>query len=220
MNLTFKHDYGKDIWCLLNFGKSSNNSSIPTKVYVLLTAKYGDNPTKTNVRNFIVSYLSENNVNIQTCITDFQEDWNCISDEYHRRAQAIFGITLPLNITAYLTINNRCPYNIAENFFFISLNPERVRLTSMHELWHFYTWYGLGTHEEDRLGKQKYNDIKESFTTLLNVIYPDILLEGSQDAGYPQHQELRSEIETLWNQENDIRKVWNIITSHPQHPPL
>jgi hypothetical protein len=32
----------------------------------------------------------------------------------------------------------------------------------MHELWHFYTWYGLGAGEEARLGKERYNTLKEA----------------------------------------------------------
>jgi hypothetical protein len=39
----------------------------------------------------------------------------------------------------------------------------------MHELWHFYTWYGLGVDQEERLGKEKYNDLKEALTVLINI---------------------------------------------------
>jgi len=42
MQVNFKYDKSKGVWCLLNKGKSSNNSSKPTDQYRLIAEKYGD----------------------------------------------------------------------------------------------------------------------------------------------------------------------------------
>ena len=85
----------------------------------------------------------------------------------------------------------------------------------MHELWHFYTWYGLGTDQERKLGRQKYNDLKESLTVLLNVECNDLMPAGIQDNGYPQHQELRAMILDFWAHEKSIIKLWDYLISLP-----
>lgn len=74
----------------------------------------------------------------------------------------------------------------------------------MHELWHFYTWYKFGFEWEEKLGKEKYNNLKESLTVLLNVECVNLLKEKVYDNGYPQHQELRKNILKIWNKNKDI----------------
>jgi hypothetical protein len=81
----------------------------------------------------------------------------------------------------------------------------------MHELWHFYTWYGLGADQEEKIGKQKYNDLKEALTVLLNVECEDLLPEGVIDTGYPQHQEIREKILQYWEKEKNIKNLWNYL---------
>jgi hypothetical protein len=60
------------------------------------------------------------------------------------------------------------------------------------------------------LSKEKYNDIKESLTVILNSDFAD-LMEGAIDEGYPQHQEMRSEIMKLWSESKDIGNLINIL---------
>lgn len=124
------------------------------------------------------------------------------------RAERVFGKTLSQDVTAYLTVNTRCPYNIENNYFFVSMLNASARKTIMHELWHFYTWQRFGSDYEVRFGKQKYNDIKEALTVLLNIKCADLLPEGVIDTGYPQHKELREKIVAIWKDTKDIEKVW------------
>lgn len=207
--IKFTYSKEKDIWCLLNKGKKSSNSPHATKVYQLLEEQCGENPTTEATSKFIDDYLAENNVSLEEYIQKYLADWSLVSEEYHRRARAIFDVTLPSNVTAYLTVNNRNPYSISDNLFYVSVPRDSIRKTIMHELWHFYTWYGLGTGQEEMLGKQKYNDIKESLTVLLNEECSDLLPKGVSDDGYLQHQELRNEIITLWREQKDVAKIWN-----------
>lgn len=207
-NITFTYSLDKDIWCIANKGKSSNNSSQPTKIYQTLQEKYGDTPSTNNIAEFIGSFLSEQSISIEESINRYTDEWSKISADYHERAQKIFNTSLPESVTVYLTINNRCPYNIGENMFFVSFPRESVRKTIMHELWHFYTWYGLGADQEEKLGKQKYNDLKEALTVLLNEECLDLMPEGATDEGYPQHQDLRNRILSLWKEYKNINLVW------------
>ncbi len=208
MKVTFAYDKQKDVWCLLNKGKNSSNSAQPTKQYQELVAFVGENPTEITTTDFIDKYITDNNIDTSASITEYQSEWNTIAEEYQKRAEAVFGVTLPHDITAYLSINSRSPYNLQQNYFFIAVPATSARKTAMHELWHFYTWQKFGQEWEDKLGKQKYNDTKESLTVLLNVECKDLLPEGVEDAGYPQHQELRKRIETLWAKDPNINHLW------------
>ncbi len=209
MKVVFEYSKDKDIWCLLNKGRSSNNNPNPTKVYELLTTKCGESPTEEVTSSFIDMYLSENDVSIEAYTEQYVKEWSLVSDEYHKRAEAVFGVVLPQDVTAYLTINNRNPYSISDNLFYVTVPRDTIRKTVMHELWHFYTWYGLGTDQEEILGKQKYNDMKEALTALLNVECGDLFPDGISDDGYPQHQELRKSILDMWETEKDIKTIWS-----------
>ena len=57
MQVNFTYDRIKDIWCLLNKGRSSNNSKNPTKQYEQLVAKFGENPTAEDVAVFVDEYI-------------------------------------------------------------------------------------------------------------------------------------------------------------------
>jgi len=214
MKVAFEYDKEKDVWCLLNRGKSSNNSQLPTKVYERLVTSCGENPTPEATATFIDEYIADNGIDVQQYITKYQEDWDTVADEYQKRAEAIFGVFLPNDVKGYLTVNNRCPYSIDKDYFFVSMPTSSARRTTMHELWHFYTWYGLGTTQEEKLGKQKYNDLKEALTVLLNVECRDLMPEGMHDDGYPQHKELREKILQFWAQDRDINKLWTSLAFH------
>jgi hypothetical protein len=215
MKINFQYNKEKDIWCILNKGKSSNNSQSPTKVYEELVSICGNNPTDGDTSVFIDKYISEKNISIRDYVEQYQKDWDVISDEYQKRAEKIFGVSIPEGVTAYLTVNNRCPYHIGSNYFFVRFPSLLTNKTIMHELWHFYTWYGLGPDQEEKLGMEKYNDLKESLTVLLNIECGDLLPEGRQDAGYPQHKELREKIVELWSSEKDIHKLWLKLVEIP-----
>ncbi len=195
----------------MNKGKSSHNIQSSTKAYEQLVLKYGESPTEEQASLFIDEYIIEKNISVERYLNKYQEEWDSIADEYYKRAEVIFGSSLPQDVTAYFTINHNCPYSIPENYFFVTTTSS-VRSIVMHELWHFYTWYGLGTEQKEKLGHEKYNEFKEALTVLLNVEFADLLPEGLDDRGYTQHAELRAKILELWNIEKDIHKLWNQIS--------
>lgn len=208
MKLSFEYNKEKDIWCLLNKGKSSNNSPTPTKVYSELISVYGENPDESSTSIFIEQYLKKNNCDISEYLKKYQQEFDVISRQYKKIAEKVFNVSLDEKITAYLTINNRCPYSTEENWFFVSVSQNSPTRTIMHELWHFYTWHKFGASAVEKIGVKKYNDTKEALTVLLNVECKHLLPEGVEDTGYPQHQVLRNKILELWTQNPDIDYVW------------
>jgi len=208
MKISFEYNQEKDIWCLLNYGKKSMNSSTPTKMYEELVAKYGEYPTIEQSISFVNEYKKINNLNEEDYVRKYTEDWLSVDEKYKEIAERVFGISLPDDVVAYLTINNRCPYSIEDNMFFVQIPAYSSRKTVMHELWHFYTWQAFGKEWEEKLGKQKYNEIKEALTVLLNVECRELLPSGVIDNGYPQHKELREKILLLWQEEKDMKKLW------------
>lgn len=213
MKISFEYNQEKDVWCLLNYGKTSMNSPVPTKMYEELVMKHGVHPTNEQATFFIDEYKNSNNLNEEDYIKKYTEDWMLIDEKYKEVAERVFGSSLPNDVTAYLTINNRCPYSIEENMFFVQIPAYSSRKTVMHELWHFYTWQAYGKEWEDKLGWQKYNEIKEALTVLLNFECKDLLPNGITDNGYPQHKELREKILTLWQEEKDMKKLWNKLVT-------
>lgn len=213
MKLDFKYDKERDVWCLLNKGKSSNNSSKPTSVYQELVSNVGEIPDEASTSLFIREYLDKNNIQPEHFVQNYKEMFSPISSDYQAVAERVFGVCFDKEITAYLTINPRCPYNIEEGWFFVSMSKGNPILTMIHELWHFYTWEKFGEEWIEKLGKEKYNDIKEALTVLLNIECHHLLPEGVEDEGYPQHQELREKIRELWKQNPDIEYVWKGVLS-------
>ncbi len=208
MKLTFTYQEERDVWCLLNYGRSSMNSSNPTQRYEELVKSFGESPTEQDAGTFVKEYINNHNIDISKRINQYADDWEKVENLFIVRAKEMFNVQLTEDITVYLTLNNRCPYSIEKNYFFARLAPvDSVRRTAMHELWHFYTWYRFGIAEEQRLGKQKYNDLKEALTTLLNIEFPEHFSEYP-DMGYPQHKELRERVLSLWQEYKDIQIVW------------
>ena len=209
MKVNFLYSKEKDIWCLLNKGKSSNNSNTPTAVYQELVSEMGESPDETSTASFIDAYLKKHVLRIKTITDEYQKIFDGISREFQDHAEKVFGVSISKDLNGYLTINSRCPYNIEENWFFVSITKPNPELTMMHELWHFYTWNKFGKDEQARLGFKKYNELKEALTVLINIECAHLLPEGIKDEGYSQHHELRGMMLRLWSQKLDINYVWD-----------
>lgn len=199
-----------DLKCLLSKGAGSNNSPTKmTKTYELLVSQVDDLGDETKVREFIRRFIRENNIDIANNLSEINKNWQEIANKFEERATKIFRIDLTQDITAYLTITGRYPYDMKENYFYVSLLKTNTNATIMHELWHFYTYSKFGDYI-DRLGASKYNDIKEALTVLLNIECKDLLGE-EVDSGYPQHKDLRERITQLWADKKDLECVWRVM---------
>lgn len=210
MKLNFIYSEKKDVWCLLNKGRNSNNNPNPTESFLKLTEKYGTNPSEDDVKHFIKEYLEELKIDKDEFIDKIRNQFKEVSEKFISIAEKVFEVnSKKYNLTVYPTINNRCPYSIEDNLFFISFVGESQIRTIFHELWHFYTWYRFDDEWIDKIGPQKYNHIKESLTVLINIECNDLLPEGIEDKGYIKHQELRERIKEWWLNNRDIDYVWH-----------
>ena len=213
MKLHFTYDIEKDIENFIN-GTRAVNSKKPTKFQTSFSEKYDDNFETVKIKAFIEERDKINGFDADKEIIAIEERWKIAEPIFIERVEKIFGISYPTPIiTVYLTHNERCTYNIEQNYFFVKIGSEFSSNTLMHELLHFYTWHAFGKKLlDDGLSKLAYNDIKESLTELLNLEFSD-LMNGKLDTGYPQHQEMRTKIREMWQTSKDISTLVQILVS-------
>lgn len=211
MKLHITYDIEKDIDNFIR-GTNAVNSKKPTKFQIAFSEKYGDNFVVPKVKAFIEEQDKINGFDANKEIVAVEEGWKIAKPIFIPRVEKIFGISYPAPIiTVYLTHNERCTYNIEQNYFFVKIGSEFSNNTLMHELLHFYTWHAFGKKLLDEgLSKLTYNDIKESLTELLNLEFSD-LMNGKPDNGYPQHQQMRAKIHEMWQAEKNIAAVINTL---------
>lgn len=208
--LAFAYDFDKDVENFLR-GTQAKNSSKPTKLQRAYIEKHGQVYSEETVREFIRSYIQESGFNAEETIRRVENGWRPIEREYFSRLENIFGIKYPAEtIQVYITTNGRCTYRIEDGYFFVYANPGASNTPNqviMHELFHFYTWEAF--HEELKeqgVSDEKYNDMKESLTELLNIEFADLMV-GAHDSGYPQHAEMRQKVRDLWLATRDMHRT-------------
>ena len=207
MQLEFKYDEDMDIECLLSKGGGSINSpGKMTKTYEELIKSVSDIRDKEKVRGFIRSFMVRNGFDAEKNVLELQKNWDSIATKFVVSAEKIFDITLEGKIRAFLTITGRWPYSIPLRYFYVSARKTNANATAMHELFHFYTWERFGD-QEKILGPQKYNDMKEAFSAILNIEFAD-LMNGEVDNGYPQHKDMRTRAVEAWLRSQNIAEVW------------
>jgi hypothetical protein len=202
MPISFRYDINKEYE---NFRKSFNsrNHQLASPRQQEFFSQFTElNPE--NARAFVERYIPDHGIIMDEMIQKVREQWQDVGKTFYSRADKIFGIPFSHEpVTAWLTIHDRCSYGEHNTDFFIHLNLPTVNKTIMHELWHFYFYFSVGHDILQQHGRSIYNDIKESLTVLLNVIFVD-LLKGATDKGYPQHAELRKIIAMEYEKTNSI----------------
>lgn len=213
MKLHFAYNIDKDIENFIK-GTNATNSKKPTKFQISFSEKYGDNFETEKVKAFIEEQDKVSGFDANKEIVAVEARWKNAEPIFIERVEKLFGISYPAPIiTVYLTHNERCTYNIEQNYFFVRIDSEFSNNTIMHELLHFYTWHTFGKKLLDEgLSKLAYNDIKESLTELLNLEFSD-LMNGKRDEGYPQHQEMRATIKESWLIERKIPPIIEKLSS-------
>ncbi len=202
--LSIRYDLEKDIENFIK-GKNSINSQITTKLQEKYESINDSDYSEDKVRLFLES--NSRDINFEQISIKIKDQWNLIENEFLSRCEEIFDIRLESEVIGYLSQNQKCTYNWRENYFFIYCNSLNPLKTIMHELLHFYTH-----RKYDSLGidSKKFNDIKESLTVLLNVDFSD-LMNGEEDRGYDQHQQMRIEILQMRKEGHTIDQIFNIF---------
>lgn len=135
--------------------------------------------------------------------------WARIEKDFIRRIEKIHSRPFAFSsIRGVLSSADRSGYNLKDRWFATSMfrNTFASIDTAMHELMHFmFLTHYLKTCQEARLSEKQVWDIKESFTTLLNIEFDD--LRFNWDAGYPEHKALRAIIKKTWLKTHDFNKT-------------
>ena len=166
MKLHFAYNIEKDIENFIK-GTNATNSKKPTKFQISFSEKYGENFEAEKVKAFIEEQDKVNGFDANKEIVAVEARWKTAEPIFIERVEKLFGISYPAPIiTVYLTHNERCTYNIEQNYFFVRIGSEFSNNTIMHELLHFYTWHAFCKKLLDYgLLKLANNDQKKTFNT-------------------------------------------------------
>ena len=160
------------------------------------------------IAEHLSKYIPNNQKLISTKIQSFQEAWDKINEIYFQRLAKLLNIQIPKNniYTAYLTQGGSCPFNVSERWFMVRLADEKVDVIAAHEIMHieFIRAYGLYCKNKE-LPSEQFGILKEGLTVLLNEEMGDIL--SRLDYGYPEHQDLRNKILTLWRKNKNFKDL-------------
>ncbi len=206
--LRFFYDLDKDVENFLKGTRSKNNPK-PTKLQQAYLDMYDPTYTEERVRAFLYAHNQISGFDAQDSVQRIEQNWRKIEPAFFERVEEIFGIQYPIpEISVYLSTNGRSTYNIDGGYFFVYTEASSTNRIIMHELFHFYTQQAFRAKlEELGVGADRYNDIKESLTELLNIEFVD-LMDGANDDGYPQHAEMRQAVRISWIATKDI---WRTI---------
>ena len=212
MRLSIAYSKEKDIENFLK-GQGAIDRPKPTVVEGEFNERF-DEFNETNLAVFIEDYTKEEGYSAVGVIEKFKTQWSEVEGEYIKRCEDLFKEKLSLKeMTAYITLNNRCTYNIEGGYFFLSIRAQSAVGTIMHELFHFYTLKAFWeTSQEVGLTDLQLNDIKESLTVMLNIEFKD-LMGDSVDVGYPQHMEMREQILKLREQHLSVQEIFTKLAS-------
>jgi hypothetical protein len=201
MQLVFKYDLQKDTENFLKSFRSINNKR-PTKLQELYMKEVGGVDTAK-----VPEFLERQGIDAPTKLREIETEWRAIESAALQRMEILFGTPLPQPVTVYLSTNSRCTYNIEQKYFFVYINSPHTNGIIVHELLHFYTWFAL--HQEldsQGVSRERYNDIKESLTELLNTDFSNLLV-AYHDDGYPQHREMRERIRSMRQEGKTVREM-------------
>jgi len=212
----FKLDYKKDArnyWQAVNsqsHGKSWQNS-IPLKIQKEINGKSWEE-SKSFLYDYLNEFYKKHNKKLKLILKQFSEIWRIIEKEYFKRLIKITKRKIYSNqFTAYLTTIDRCPYDTKENWFMVNLFSGGLRMcqTAGHELMHLQFHYYFEKDLIIKIGREKFGDLKEALTILLNEEFRDLWIV--EDKGYEIHQELRKRISEQWKKNKDFDELIRLI---------
>lgn len=205
MKLTFVYDPAQEV-IPLKAGFSSVNNTRRTE-FARRAEQTGIDPADAaSVAKLSRTMLIEQSIDPQIVVSEYQSKWDSIQQQVIPKLMEMFATDWePGEVTAYLTVSGRCPYNFPKRFFFVSAFKQTPIATSLHELQHFYAHELLEPLFVAAGKAERFNDFKESLTVLLNERFSDIL--EKPDAGYEQHEESRKSIVDLCQQGKSLIEI-------------
>lgn len=148
-----------------------------------------------------------------------QAEFDAKRDELFRRMLEVTGLEPYIReYTCYLSTHYGSPYDPEHGCTWVyhKLNYSGRIGLFLHEYQHMLVHHYFEQEIVARVGQDGFQHIKEALTTLLNQWFIESFM-GRPDLGYPMHQLLRAEIDLVWQQTGDFRKVIEHATSvYPQ----
>lgn len=208
MKITF--DYNLEMeWDNLRRGMNSKNNTKPSAKVSEMLSKDINIDSKKEVSKYFKDEIHQNNLDIPSIQKSIDINWQKIEREAVAKMNQLFKAKLDDDITVYLTLNDRCGYNIDQKYFFVNLRSTNPNSIILHELLHFYTYeYILPEFKQRKLSYEIFNDYKEALTFLLNIEFAD-LLDGWVDKGYEKQKDMRLNLEKSWPKFKTVRKLTN-----------
>ena len=204
--VTFQYDFEKDVDNFIR-GTQSVNNKRPTKLQEEYETSFGKDFAKQNIESFLRERAGRLGIDFVGTAHELNTNWQKLEDRFVSKCEELFEIELEGTVTAFLSQNQRCTYRWRENYFFIYFESKGPNKTVMHELLHFYTHKKF---ESLQIDKEKFNEIKESLTVLLNVDFAD-LMGDMKDEGYPQHQEMRGKIAEMRQKGISVNGIFHTL---------
>jgi hypothetical protein len=207
MHVTFTYDPRREV-DTLRVGFGSQNSPVPTRFAEEARTSGVDFASEEAVAAFAVAKIERDGIDPAALARDFAGRWASVEPEAEARYRRIFQTDWdPGAVTAYLTLSARCPYNVRQRYYFVSIDGEKKApiQVSLHELLHFYTHHLIEPLFKKAGVPQRHNDFKEALTALLNLEFADLL--DHADRGYPQHQSLREAISAKWQADKNVYDI-------------
>lgn len=127
------------------------------------------------------------------------ESWNELGDQIVFTLESLYGMDNPFDeVTVDLTTLPICPYNFKERQIYVSAKPSvqfQLRIL-LHELNHFFFYWKYAKDYSEKLGKEKFELLKESMTIFTNP----------EQKGKPNEEPLRKHFI-----ENKVRIIDDVV---------
>lgn len=209
MELIIKYSLEKDLWtykwflkgwgCLYGVDDKSEFKRLPNKVQELLHGKETDKIKFKKLAEYLKRDYENKKSDIEKNIMQLGKSWKEIGNENIANLENFYGKRCPFDkVSVFITTNIFCPYNYEERYLYIQTGSLVDQLdTIQHELNHFMFYYYYPKLER-KLGKNKYELLKESLTFFTNP----------NQSGYPDEKRLRELYTTKkWGNIDEIIEV-------------
>ncbi len=211
-HVTFQYNTEKDITNLnIGLALARNGKNADGEVSRIIRELGTNNPTDEQLRLYVEDWWRGKEHLKPLIIEPLQVYWNSVEQKFFKKLYtemqlaSWYGVE---KINSFLSIRYGCGYNEREHWFATSVHASTFKntTTAMHEIMHIFfhkQWWQFC--EEQGVEENLIWDIKESFTTLLNIWFQNELIDT--DFGYQEHQNLRARIRE-WHQAGyDFRTI-------------
>jgi len=216
--VNFKYDFKKDAWSWVLIAKGKQDKwgmdpkqrigFIPQDLLGKILAY-----DRKSAELLVLKYLASNpkqkmyRLVIGKQLKVVEEIWRKIEPKYFKRLAKI--TQKPIfwnNFKCCLTTGRMCPYSPKEKLFMISMwQPISANISTIcHEILHLQFLYYYGDYCRKFLSEQQKEDLKEAITFILNTDFGDLF--AGYDHGYPNHQELREKLKSIWLKDKNFKR--------------